>query len=190
MTSAAGETAARLALRRRQGLGARYDAPAAPAEDLLLARRGTAYFARKLNELTDADLGDWSRQKNWRRRRLIAQICRHARTLALLLASARIGIAPPPPPTPDARDAEIALGATLPPRALRSLFRHTEIHLNVEWRDLSDTQWDAPLGAFEGQAITARDTPVQRAIEIWRGALDLGNGGRVADVPERIRLHF
>ena len=44
------------ALRQRQGAGARYDAPNAPHDDLLLARRGAAYFARQLNRLDDTAL--------------------------------------------------------------------------------------------------------------------------------------
>lgn len=56
MSLAETDLAAREALKARQGKGARYDAPNAPAEDLLLARRGTAHFARKLMELPDAEL--------------------------------------------------------------------------------------------------------------------------------------
>ena len=47
---------ARAALRELQGRGARYDAAAAPARELDWARRGTAYFARLLNNLSDEDL--------------------------------------------------------------------------------------------------------------------------------------
>lgn len=183
MTGDAEQEAARLALRLRQGVGARYDAPSAPGPDLLLARRGTAYLARKLNDLADADLDGASLREGWRRRRLIAYVCYHARALALLLEGVRTGVETRAPPSAEARAAEIELGATLPPRALRSLFRHTEIHLNVEWRDLSDQGWDAALQMFEGRAIVARDTPRIRAIEVWRSALELGNGGRRADAP-------
>src|SRR5277367_5455137 len=56
VTGADPETLARTRLRERQGAGARYDAPTAPAADLLLARRGTAYFARQLNALSDIEL--------------------------------------------------------------------------------------------------------------------------------------
>jgi maleylpyruvate isomerase len=31
---------------------------------------------------------------------------------------------------------------TLPARALRFLYTHSDIHLNVEFRDLSSSQWD------------------------------------------------
>ncbi|MFC0159663.1 hypothetical protein ACFFKB_17110, partial [Mameliella alba] len=84
----------------------------------------------------------------------------------------------------------IAQGATLPPRALRSLVHHAAIHLDVEWRDLTDEGWtlSAPL---EGQAVTPlRQTPRLRARVVWKGALDLGNGGRLADVPADLRKNI
>ncbi len=56
MLPAETDLAAREALKARVGKGARFDAPNAPADDLLLARRGTAYFARKLMELSDEAL--------------------------------------------------------------------------------------------------------------------------------------
>ena len=95
MSLTAGEQAAREALRARQGAGARYDAASAPAEDLLLARRGTAYFARKLGELSDAELDAPSLREDVRRRALIAQVGYHARALALAVAAARAGRADP-----------------------------------------------------------------------------------------------
>ena len=39
----------------------------------------------------------------------------------------------------DVRDKEISFGATLSPIALRNLFDHSAVHLNVEWRDLPGT---------------------------------------------------
>ncbi|MGB0411134.1 MAG: maleylpyruvate isomerase N-terminal domain-containing protein, partial [Pikeienuella sp.] len=82
MSLTAEETAAREALRARQGKGARYDAPNAPHDDLLLARRGAAYFARKLAELNDADLNAPSLRAGWSRRHLIAHTGYHARAFA------------------------------------------------------------------------------------------------------------
>jgi maleylpyruvate isomerase len=170
------------AFRARQGPGARYDAPAAPAADLLLARRGAAYFARKLNELRDEELFAPSARAGWTRSRVIAAICYHARAQARLVQSARTGEAPPAAP-----DSDIALGAALPARALRSLWRHADVHLNVEWRDLPDAAWDAPLHGPGGRAITARDLPMIRARAVWAAALDLGNGARMADMPPALR---
>jgi maleylpyruvate isomerase len=40
-----------------------------------------------------------------------------------------------------AHNQEIDYGATLSPTALRNLYEHSAIHLNVEWRDILDTAW-------------------------------------------------
>ena len=181
------EQAARNALRARQGSGGRYDAAAAPHDDLLLARRGAAYFARKLNELHDHELYAPSLVAGWNRAHIVAHAGYHARALARLVEWARTGVEQAMYPSAEARDAEIDLGATLPAGALRNLAHHAAIHLDVEWRDLPDAGWDAGLRTFDGRDITARDTPVIRAAEIWKAGVELGNGGRWSDVPDVVR---
>lgn len=181
------ETAARDALRARQGKGARYDAPNAPLAELLLARRGAAYFARKLGDLDNGDLSAASLREGWNRRHLVAHAGYHARAMARLVESARTGVHQEMHTSEQARLDEINLGATLPDRALRSLVYHATIHLDVEWRDLVDEQWETPLTLVDGTRITARDTPRLRALEIWQCAVDLGNGGRVADIPTDLK---
>lgn len=163
-------------LKAKQGAGARYDAANAPADDLLGARRGTAFLSRKINELDDnaLDLGG--------RRRTIARICYEARAQAEAIAQLRAekslaGV------RLNASEAEIAQGATLPARALRHLFHHTCVHLNVEWRDLSDAEWSLDL--IDG--ISVASLPRLRARAVWQAALDLGNGARAVDVPEHLR---
>lgn len=180
-------TGEREALRARQGLGARYDAPEAPMEALLLARRGTAYFARLLNGLKDEALAENSARAGNDRATLIAEVGYHARGLTRLLSLARTGCETPEHASNAARLAEIANGATLPARALRGLFEHSAIHLDVEWRDLPGPAWDAPLRLLDGRNITARDTPMIRARAIWQAALDLDAGGRLQDVPKTLR---
>ncbi|WP_339857155.1 maleylpyruvate isomerase N-terminal domain-containing protein [uncultured Nisaea sp.] len=147
--------AERAALRARLGAGARYDSPAAPAEDLVLARRGTAYFARKLNELVDRDLDAPSLVPGWTRRHLVAHVGYHARALTRLADWGRTGVETPMHASAAERDAEIDLGATLPAQALRHLFTHSAVHLNVVWRDLEDAQWDAVVRTLEGGAGVA-----------------------------------
>ncbi len=171
--------AARAALRARQGRGARHDAPEAPARDLALARRGTAYFARLLNALADADLHLPSRRPGQSRAHLIAEIALEARAISRQVEAVTAGQAPPPLwPDATARAAEIDLAATLPARALRHLFDHAAIHLDVVWRDLPGQGWacDTPAGPL-------RATPRTRAAQLWLGALDLGNGGQLRDLP-------
>lgn len=173
----------REALRLRQGSGARYDAEAAPAGDLLLARRGAAFFARKLNELQDAEFDGQSLREGWSRRRLVAHVSYDARGLALALKGMREGL------TPEEAEwrPDIELAATLPVSALRHLYTHSDVHLNVEFRDLASEHWDNEVVLPEGGPVPVRDTPMLRAREVWLGALDLGNGARPADVPEPLR---
>ena len=174
---------ARAALTARQGRGARYDAASAPAGDLALARLGTAYFGRKLNELSDSQLDIPSARPGWSRRRVIAAIGLEAREIAQSIAEAA-GLASDErePTGTEALD----LAETLPARALRHLLSHADIHLNVVWRDLGDEQWRR-VAMIAGQQVAIETTPLLRAISLWAAAIELGNGARVADVPLSLR---
>ncbi|WP_238367742.1 hypothetical protein [Mesobacterium pallidum] len=127
------DDAARRALIERQGPGARYDAPNAPADDLLAARRATAEAARLLNDLTDAALVA-GRETPGAQAQVIAQVALQARRMGEFIA-ARAGALEP-------TSADITEAAHLPAHALRHLFDHTRAHLNVEWRELTDADWD------------------------------------------------
>ena len=181
MPDVQGLDAARALLRLKQGGGARYDAPNAPALELDWARRGTAYFARKLQELGNADLAGESRVPGWSRRHVIAATAYHARMLARAAESARTGTAIPLYGSASQRDDEIEDGATLPAEALRHLVNHAAVHLNVEWRDIPADAWDRPL-AYDVMP-TARHTPWMRAKQVWLRTLDLRNGAHPRDFP-------
>ncbi len=77
--------------------------------------------------------------------------------------------------------------ATLPPQALRNLALHTAIHLDVEWRDLAPWAWEEVFTGLDGRPIAFRATVPARAGLLWKAALGLGNGGRLADAPDAIR---
>lgn len=174
---------ARSELRARLGAGARWDSPAAPAETLGWARTGTAYFARLLNDLPDAALDAPSLVPGWSRRHIVAQVGYQARALTRLTEWAASGVPTPMYESEAARLADVEDGATLPSRALRGLFRHAAVHLDVEWRDLEAEAWDAALALPEGGTVTARDTAWMRAREVWLRAVDLGSGGSFLDMP-------
>lgn len=178
---------AKAALRARQGSGARYDSANAPSAELLLARRGTAYFARKLNELSDAEMNGASAIKGWSRHHVIAHVGYHARALTRLIAWGQTGVETPLYPSIATRDREIKLGATLPTRALRHLFQHSEVHLNVCWRDLEDAHWQAQVRDMDGKTITLKDTVLLRARLVWHQAVALNTGGNARDIPAECR---
>jgi hypothetical protein len=80
-------------LRVRQGSGARYDADGAPALELTLARRGTAYFARLLNNLRDAELYQPSAVPGWNRAHVVAAVAYHAKDITRIVEAARLDVA-------------------------------------------------------------------------------------------------
>ena len=150
--------AARKALIERQGSGARYDAPSAPAHDLLLARRLTAAFARHLNDLPDAELATPARAG------VVAQIALDARHMSQFIAAIRSGVETPRLLHPTREDVEQAM--SLPPHALRHLFDHTRVHLNVEWRDMTDDDWARPGTDDTGEKFDMADLPRRRANQL------------------------
>ncbi|WP_273773096.1 maleylpyruvate isomerase N-terminal domain-containing protein [Brucella intermedia] len=181
------EREALAALRVRQGKGARYDSAAAPASDLLLARRGAAYFARKLNELDDVALDCSSSLSGVGRRLIVARVGYEARAMARIAEAAREGRGEETLSDPEQEPDDENLGACLPAHALRYLFEHAQAHLNVEWRDLTDAAWGRAVVSLTGRRVTPRQMVRERAVTLWLSAVALGNGGRLSDVPGEIR---
>ena len=164
---------------------ARHDQTKDPAllDALLQARRGTAFFARKLNELPDAELDGGSRLPGWTRRHVVAHVGYNARAIARLIEWAGTGVETPMYSSPEARTHEIEFGATLSPIALRHLFDHSAVHLNVEWRDLPADAWHHKVKTAQGRIVPAEETVWMRTREVWMHAVDLDNGATFADIP-------
>lgn len=167
-------------------MAARTDLATDPSllQGLLVARRGQAYFSRKLNELSDAELDGDSLLPGWSRRYVIAHVGLNARAITRLTEWARTGIETPMYDSKEQRDEEIALAATLPARALRHLSDHAAVHLNVEWRDLTDESWSADVRTIMGRTVPASETVWMRAREVWIHAVDLANHGSFDDFPD------
>ena len=164
---------------------ARHDQTTDPAllDGLLQARRGTAFFARKLNELSDADLDGASLLQGWTRRHVTAHVGYNARAIARLVEWAATGVETPMYPSTEVRNHEIDFGATLNPIALRNLFDHSAVHLNVEWRDLPADAWHNKVKTVQGRVVPAKETVWMRTREVWVHAVDLDNGASFADIP-------
>jgi len=175
---------ARAASILRQGKGARYDASNAPVADLLLARRGAAYFARQLNNLTNSEIYGASRVAGWTRAELISDISYSARDMATLIAQVRSGHANEEPNP----KSDLKLAATLPAQALRYLFTHTDIHLNVEFRDLNNEAWELQLSQGSSPILPIRQIPSLRAKTLWLGAYNLGSGCQITHLPTEVLL--
>ncbi|GAA1797205.1 mycothiol-dependent maleylpyruvate isomerase NagL [Leucobacter iarius] len=154
--------------------------------ELLEARRATAFFARKLAELSDAELDASTRLPGWTRRHVVAHVGYNARALCRLAFWARTGVPHPMYASPGARDREIARGATLQAHALRHLFDHSAVSLSVEWRDTPDAAWRVPVRTATGREVAFSETVWMRLRELWLHAIDLDNGARWDDVPAPI----
>jgi len=156
------------------------------ARALLLMRRGQAFWARKLNELPDAEFDAPSGLPGWTRRHLVAHVGFNARAVARLVEWARTGVETPMYESNTQRAEEIAFGSTLPIEALRNLAAHAAVHLNVEWRDLPEERWQFPVVTAQGRTVPAEETVWMRTREVWLHAVDLRNGGSVDDFPEEL----
>lgn len=155
--------------------------------DLLLARRGTAYFSRMLAQLPEAELDGPSLRAGWSRRHVVAHVGYNARALTRLVEGARTGVPGQMYASTAERDREIDLGATLGGAALRNLHTHAAVHLSVEWRDLPEDRWLVPVLTTAGEVPVA-ETVRMRAREVWLHAVDLDNGARTEDLPAEV-LH-
>lgn len=153
---------------------------------LLLARRGQAYFSRKLNELRNDELDAPSLVPGWTRRHVVAHVGLNARALTRLTEWAATGVETPMYASREERDEEIELGATLPARALRNLSAHAAVHLNVEWRDLDEDAWRAEVRTAQGRIVPASETVWMRTREVWVHAVDLDNGGDFRHFPPEL----
>lgn len=159
-------------------------------EGLLQARRGTAFFARKLNELSDTDLDRASLLPGWTRRHVIAHIGYNARAISRLVEWAATGVENPMYTSKEIRDHEIDFGATLTPIALRNLFDHSAVHLNVEWRDLPSDAWHHKVKTIQGRLVPAEETVWMRTREVWVHAVDLDNGASFSDIPTAVLIRL
>lgn len=153
------------------------------AAGLLLARRGQAYFSRKLRELDDDEFDAPSLLPGWTRRHVAAHVGFNARANARLVTWAATGIETSMYDSPDQRGHEIDFGATLPVQAIRNLSEHAAVHLNVEWRDLPADRWTFPILTAQGRTAPVSETVWMRTREVWLHAVDLDNGGRIGHFP-------
>jgi maleylpyruvate isomerase len=155
----------------------------APVRELDWARRGTAYFARLLNGIGDMEFGKPSLLPMVSRRHIITHVGYQARLLSEIVGWVRSNRDGHLPFKAEVDSEDVRQKVTLPARALRNLFVHSAVHLDVEWRDLSSAQWDTSVTDRNGQLIAIRETPRWRASAIWSHAMDLGAGGRFDDMP-------
>lgn len=155
-------------------------------DELLTARRGTAFWHRAVQALDDGELDAPSLLQGWTRRHLIAHVGYNARAIGRLVLWANTDEEHPMYASPQERAREIDLGATLPARALRHLNHHAAVSLDVEWRDTPEELWSYRVKTAQGRLVPLRETVWMRTREVWLHAVDLDNGARVSDIPEHV----
>lgn len=167
---------------------ARYDLTADPQlqTELLTVRRGTAFWHRKVEELSDAQLDEPTLLPGWTRRHLIAHVGYNARAITRLVQWANTGVETPMYASPEQRSHEIELGATMPARALRNLNHHAAVSLNVEWRDTPQDRWNNEVKTAQGRTVPLTETVWMRTREVWLHAIDLNNGAPITDIPDGV----
>lgn len=177
------DTQAQAALRARQGEGARYDSEWAPHDDLLLARRGTAFFSRQLQMLEDHELDEISADAGISRRRVVAEVCYQGRFLAWSLEEMEKAASIM---QTESFLEDVERAVTLPTRALRSLFHHSEVHLNVMLRDLRNDDWSLSLPTFEGRIQTIPAFVKARTDVVWGAAQSVAKRLNPSDIPDGV----
>jgi maleylpyruvate isomerase len=156
------------------------------ASGLLLVGRGQAYFSRQLDELADDDFDADSLLPGWSRRMVAAHVGLNARALTNLTEWARTGVETPMYSSPQQREHDIQVTATLPIAALRHLSEHAANHLDVQWRDLPQLAWQHQVRTAQGRLVPVSETIWMRTREVWLHAVDLRNGGDVAQFPAEL----
>ncbi|KXO88475.1 maleylpyruvate isomerase [Tsukamurella pulmonis] len=156
------------------------------ADQLLIARRGTAHFARHLGGLTDAELDEPSALPGWSRRHLLAHVGYNAIALCRLMDWAVTGTRTPMYESAEQRAREIAEGATVNAGALRNLFDHSVARLDEKWRNAPPAAWSATVQTAQGRLVPAAETVWMRTREVWIHSVDLGTDARFADFPAEV----
>lgn len=153
------------------------------SERLLIARRGTAYFAQALDALADNDFAGDSLLLGWSRGHVVAHVGYNAAALCRLMEWAATGVETPMYESAEHRNREITGGATLSPAALRNLFNHNVSRLNRKWSHLPESAWTAQVRTAQGRLVPAIETAWMRTREVWIHAVDLANDRRFSDFP-------
>lgn len=156
------------------------------AAGLLLARRGQAYYSRRLHDLADDDFDAESLLPGWSRRTLAAHVGLNARALMNLLEWARTGVETPMYASTEHRDREIDVTAGWSVTAIRELNRHAASELDRQWRELPRSAWQQPVRTAQGRLVPAYETVWMRTREVWVHAVDLRNGGDVGQFPSEL----
>ncbi|MGY1812583.1 maleylpyruvate isomerase family mycothiol-dependent enzyme [Blastococcus sp. SYSU D00820] len=139
-----------------------------------------------LGRLVDEEFAAPSLLPGWSRAQLLAHLAGNADALVNLLTWARTGVETPMYASPEARDAEIARRAALPPAALRGEVLGATSALADAVGAMPEEAWAARVRTAQGRDVPAEEVLWIRAREVWVHAVDLDAGVGFADVPDDV----
>lgn len=122
----------------------------------------------------------------WTRAHVLAHLAGNAEALVNLLTWARTGVETPMYASPEARDADIARRAELPPAELEAEVVDAARRLADAVAAMPEQAWDAPVRTAQGRTVPASAVLGMRAREVWVHAVDLDAGVEFADVPDEV----
>ncbi len=144
---------------------------------------GELVVAGLIEQLGDDDLAAPSALPDWTRAHVVAHLARNADALGNLLTWARTGVETPMYASPEARDADIAATAVLPPAELRADYAGACRRFAEAVEGLPEEAWTATVRTRQGRPIEATEIPWMRAKEIWVHGGDLAAGLGFDDFP-------
>ena len=120
----------------------------------------------------------------WSRAYLLSHIAANADALRNLVHWARTGEERRMYASTQARDADIAAGALLPPAEMRARVTSSAVELaRPTWTRWIPRPWDAKVITAQGLTRSANEIPWMRTREIYIHAIDLAAGTTFADLP-------
>ncbi|MGY1742096.1 MULTISPECIES: maleylpyruvate isomerase family mycothiol-dependent enzyme [unclassified Blastococcus] len=156
------------------------------APDAAARRRwvdGERAVGTALGRLVPEEYAGPSLLPDWDRAHVLAHIAGNADALTNLLTWARTGVETPMYASPEARDAEIARRAALPPAQLEEELLGSTRRLADAVTGMPEQAWAADVRTFQGRTVPATEVLWIRAREVWVHAVDLDAGVGFADVP-------
>jgi maleylpyruvate isomerase len=157
-----------------------------PDQTLNWMHDGTERLLAQVAGLPDDALSAPTALPGWTRAYLLSHIAANADALRNLVHWARTGEERRMYASTEAREADIAAGAELPPADLRAWVSSSAADLaaDLDALDALDgAAWDAKIITAQGLTRSANEIPWMRAREIYIHSIDLAAGITFADLP-------
>lgn len=153
-------------------------------------RNGSELFAKALQSVSDTGLAEDCRLDGWTRAHVTAHVAANAQAIGRLLHWAATGEPTPMYESMEARDQEIAEGASKSAEEIREWWNRSDNELNRGFSMLSPQAWDQIVVTAQGREVSASETLWMRSRELCIHAVDLDASVGFADLPEEFLLRL